>query len=453
MKDNVQGYEELSWIIEQSEDGLYVATATPRMQREIASHYSDADVCVYDYSTDVKPFTFSVPARLFRDNPGKRAYFLLNVQLCLLDKKGQFDDVLLERLNFCRDMFAREKKNVVFFMTEGAARQLNLKAYDFHSYVRLFLDFEDDTPDDAQLIELPATLPDRSVGVAPPEIDWARPRNTLLAQAIAMNNRAKQYLDDGRYRDAETMARAALDIRTRLLGADSPDTAAAHYMLGKAEARLEHYDKAMVDFQTALDIQKRTLGEHHPNVGATYSGLTLVYEGIGDYSKALACSQSALEVANAVLGERNPNTAMAYNNIGFVYSGMGDYSKALDFYREAVEIQKNVLGEHHPDIATTYNNIGFSYEDMGDHGKALEYYQKALDIFNAVLGESHPSTATAYDNIAIVYNSMGNYGKSLDYFQKALTIFEKSLGKDHPYTKHTRDNLAQLRKTMEDLKS
>ena len=62
-KDNILGYETLSWIVEQSEDGLYVATATPRMQREIVSHYRNADVCVYDYSTDVKPFTFSVPAR------------------------------------------------------------------------------------------------------------------------------------------------------------------------------------------------------------------------------------------------------------------------------------------------------------------------------------------------------------------------------------------------------
>ncbi|MCR5825707.1 MAG: tetratricopeptide repeat protein, partial [Oscillospiraceae bacterium] len=302
MKDNVFGYESLTWIIEQSEDGLYVATATPRMQREIASHYSSADVCVYDYSTDVKPFTFSVPARLFRDNPDKRAYFLLNVQLSLLDENGQFDDVLLERLNFCRDMFAREKKSVVFFMTEEAARQLNRKAYDFHSYIRLFLDFEDDSPDEAVLIKLPETLPDRSVGVAPPEIDFGKPRNALLAQAIALRNRAKQFFGDGRYRDAETLLRGALDIRERLLDKEHPDVAAALHALGKTYEKMGRYDEARAALQRALDIRTHTLGERHPDTAASCDRLAAVYRDRGEYDRALALFQTALSIREQVFG-------------------------------------------------------------------------------------------------------------------------------------------------------
>ncbi len=399
MKDNVQGYEELSWIIEQSEDGLYVATATPRMQREIASHYSDADVCVYDYSTDVKPFTFSVPARLFRDNPGKRAYFLLNVQLCLLDKKGQFDDVLLERLNFCRDMFAREKKNVVFFMTEGAARQLNLKAYDFHSYVRLFLDFEDDTPDDAQLIEPPAAPPDRSVGVAPPEIDWARPRNTLLAQAIALSNTAKKYYDDGRYRDAETLWNGTLAIRERLLGEGNPDTADALHWLGEVYRAQARYDEALTTLQKALDVRKRTLGERHPDTAATYDRLATVYQDIGEYGKALDFFQKTLDIVEATLGDRRPDTAATYNNLALVYSDTGDYAKALEYLQKALDVYKATLGDRHPSTATTYSNLASVYEDTGDYAKALDYAQKALDVRKATLGEDHPDTKAARDHL------------------------------------------------------
>ena len=445
MKDSVQGYEELCWIIEQSEDGLYVATATPRMQREIASHYSDADVCVYDYSTDVKPFTFSVPARLFRDNPGKRAYFLLNVQLSLLNENGQFDDALLERLNFCRDMFAREKKNIVFFMTEEAARQLNLKAYDLHSYIRLFLAFEDDSPDEAETVKLPETPPDRSVGVEPPEIDYDKPRNALLAQAIALNNRADQYFDDGRYRDAETLARAALDIRTRLLGADSPDTAAAHYMLGMAEERLGRYDEAMDSLQTALAIQKRTLGERHPDTADTYDRIATVYQDMGDYGRALEYFQKALEIDKAILGAEHPGTAARYNNLGLVYSDMGDLTKALEAHQKALAIDEKTLGAEHPYIATSYNNLGLVYSDMGDLTKALEAHQKALAIREKVLGAEHPDTATDYNNLGLVYQDLGDNGKAQEYLQKALAIREKTLGKDHPYTKLTRDCLAQLR--------
>nr|MCR5826581.1 tetratricopeptide repeat protein [Oscillospiraceae bacterium] len=215
MKDNVLGYEGLNWVVEHSDDGFFVVTATPRMQRAIAERYRDADVCVFDFPED-KPYYFAMLAALFRDEPGKRAYFLLNVQRALSD------DAAIARFNFSRDMMAREKLNLVFFMTEEAAQRINRQAYDFHSYVRLFLNFEDDLPDEATPLAPDAPLPDRSVGVAPPETDFGQPRNALLAPAIALRNRAKQYYDDGRYRDAETLLRGALDIRERLLDKEHP---------------------------------------------------------------------------------------------------------------------------------------------------------------------------------------------------------------------------------------
>ena len=306
-EDDSFDYEDLDWIIEQSEYGLYVATATPRMQREIASHYRNADVCVYDYSTDVKPFTYSVPARLFLDNPGKRAYFLLNVQCCLLDEKGQFDDALLNRLNSCRDMFAREKKNVVFFMTEAATRQLNLKAYDLHSYIQLFLKFEDDLPDETDTIEPPDTSTDHSIGVEPPEIDYGEPRNTLLAKAISLSNIAQKYYDDGRYQDAETFWRGTLTIRERLLGEEHSDTAAALYQMGCACERQAHYDEALALLQRALKIQLHTVGKH-PDTATTYNSIALVYADTGEYDKALEYHQKALEIFEQTLGKDHPHT-------------------------------------------------------------------------------------------------------------------------------------------------
>ena len=350
MKDNILGYETLEWIIEQSEEGLFVATATPRMQRAIADRYRYADVCVFDF-TEGEPYYFAILARLFRDEPGKRAYFLLNTQRALTDGAA------MERFNFSRDMLAREKKNLVFFMTEEAAQRVNRGAYDLHSYIRLFLDFEDDTPDAGAVTEAPAVLPDRSVGVAPPKLDFSQPRAALLAKAISLSNTAQKYYDDGRYRDAETLWRGTLTIRERLLGGEHPDTAAALYQLGGTCERQARYDEALALLQRALKIQLRTVGKQHPD------------------------------------------TATTYNNIALVYADTGEYGKALAYYQKALATDEAVLGEQHPDTAACYNNIAGVYYATGEYGKALAYCQKALSVFEAALGKDHPHTIVVRDNL------------------------------------------------------
>ena len=442
--DNITSYESLSWVIDYSDDGLFLVTASARMQREIARHYSDSPVAIFDYSREERPFRAGSFSRLLEREPGKRAYFFLNFQLAIPEQED------VERFNFCRDILARERLNLVFFVNEEAHRRLNRGAMDLYSYIRLFMPFTDELPDEPEPSMPSEAVYDRSTGVTLPEPDFSQPRNRLLTQAIAYGNQGNRCRSEGRYRDAVSFYEAALVIRERLLGDRHPDTAESLNQLGMSYADLGQYEKALSANQRALDVWRDTLGESNPSTAAAWNNLAGVYDDMGDYPKALEFYRKSLEVKEKVLGTDHPSTATTYNNLGLVYDDMGDYPKALELYQKALAIKEKVLGTEHPDTAITYNNLGLVYDDMGDYPKALEFYQKALAIREKVLGTERPDTATTYNNLALVYKHMGDYPKALVFLQKALAITEKVLGTDHPSTATTYNNLGSLYRGMGD---
>ena len=391
VKDNVASYESLSWIIDHSDDGLFLVTASARMQREVARHYSDSPVAIFDYSREERPFQVGSFSRLLEREPGKRAYFFLNFQLAI----PEAEDV--ERFNFCRDILSREKKNLVFFVNQEAHDRLNRGALDLYSYIRLFMPFADELPEAVQLE--PLALPvDRSTGERPTEPDFTQPRSKLLTQAIALRNRGKELQREGRYEDAASFFRTAAEIRKRVLGENHPDTSEALHLLGG------------------------------------------VFYDLGLFSEAKEALTQALKIRMDTLGESSPFTAESCNSLGLVYQAMGDFSQALEFHDKALKITEAVLGPEHPDTAATYNNLGGVYQAIGDYDKALEYYDKARTIREAVLGPAHPNTALTWQNMAMLYYKIHDLEQALRYSDKALAVFERVLGPEHPNTITVRED-------------
>ena len=192
---NVLSYQKLSWIVEESDDGLFLVVASAAMQREVARHYQSEAVAVFDYSREERPFRTGSFSRLLERAPGKRAYFFLNFQLAV----PAAEDV--ERFNFCRDILARERLNLVFFVNQETNDRLNRGAMDLYSFLRLIMPFSDELAEKPELASFD-TQPDRSTGVALPAPDLTLPRRQLLTQAIAYRNEGDRLRSEGKYRDA-----------------------------------------------------------------------------------------------------------------------------------------------------------------------------------------------------------------------------------------------------------
>ncbi len=479
MTDNILSYQRLGWILNHSEEGLFLLTASAKMQAAILKRYGDANIAVYDYQAQ-EAYTFETLAGWMENDPDVRAYFLQNFQNALTGSP----EAALKRLNFSRDMLANMGKNIIFCMTKEADDLLCRKACDFYAYIGLPIDFADElTEEDAVPLsftgETGRYVEDRSTGVGL-DTNWNQPKETLLASAIAVTHQAKELAEAYRFADARKLLQNVLEIRERLLGVDHPDTAETCRDIASVCQEQGDYDSALEWYDRALETVKNTLGEENPRTAALYNNIAAVLQSQGHIGSAMTMFQKAQAVYESRLGTEHTETAGVYGNIGMLYYDLGDYGQAhrwcaralevyekipepdeldiasidnniallyhaqgkflqaLQWYHKSLEIEEKVLGRLHPGIASTYNNIAGVYECQGDYAEALSWYGKALIIREEKLGKEHPDTATVYNNIAGAYLRMGKEKQALTYYEKAYAILRRKLGETHRYTQNTK---------------
>ena len=441
MTDNAFAYQNLAWIIDQSDYGLFLLIASFKMQNEVFEHFGNTDqIAVYNCAEQPdRKYDFFAIRRWVEAHPGKRAYFVRNFQLLFVEQTDTPDNLF--RFNLSRDALLRQRINIVFCVDRATDDLLDRRAIDFYSCIKMKAEFEDDW---AEQSDAPAGFDSGlAIGTDIP-IDFTEPRGKLLGRAIAYTHQAEIMEHNGKYREAMNLLSAALAIREKLLGEDFPDTADTYRQISRVYRKLGDYGRALENAEKALDIHVSTLGKENLITTDSRERLADVFRAFGRYSEALELYSQALAIKEKVLGTDHPDTAETYNNIAGVYQAMGEYGRALDFYNKALAITEKVLGTEHPDTATTYNNMALLYKAMGEYGRALDFYNKALAIKEKVLGTEHPSTAMTYNNMALLYDKMGDCANAREYAEKALAVFESRLGADHPYTAIAREMLAWL---------
>ena len=309
---NADSYRSLGWILNNSEDGLFFLITTEKMQQEVISHYAASNVAICDYKQHSSGYSFNALESWINSAPQAGAYFLLNFHLAIQEVKD------ITRLNFSRDMLTSLQKNLIFCITQRADDILSRRAYDFYSYVKLRLFFQEEVFENTENQNIPPYIFDRSTSVGCElQMDFELPQTQLLSQAIALTNQADQLIKEFRYYDA-----------------------------------LSH-------LQDAQAIRERFLGEKHPDTAETYNNIAAVYNNQGDYTKALEWLQKSLVISETVLGTEHPNTAATYNNIAGVYDKQGDYAKALEWYQKALAINEKVLENEHPNANIVRDNIKY----------------------------------------------------------------------------------------------
>eukprot|EP00041_Stephanoeca_diplocostata_P031171 m.964675 g.964675 ORF g.964675 m.964675 type:complete len:881 (+) comp23904_c0_seq7:236-2878(+) len=269
-----------------------------------------------------------------------------------------------------------------------------------------------------------------------------------------------------------------------LLDAEDGSMETAHFarQLGRILERMGQHDQAIAFYNEALDVDTKLLGAEHPETALSLMRLTIAYRGAGEYVKALECGQQALEILRKAYGTEHIDIADAHNAIGLVHYRLGNHTAALqslreslrmntqlrpdhaaiaddfsslglvyklkgdsklavDYYKRAIALQRRVLGPEHPDLASSYNNLGVVYERIGDYDEAISLLKKSHDIKAKIHGMEHPSIATSYNNIAIAYNYKGDYDRGIEYHTKALEIKQKVYDPDHHSIATTTANL------------
>lgn len=307
-----------------------------------------------------------------------------------------------------------------------------------------------------------------------------------LEEADVLVSKIKQLNQEGRYREAIPVAKRALQIREKLLGADDPSTAVTRNNLAELYRATGEYAEAETLYQHALAvfiakfgphdvrttiplgnlgmlyqmtgamkkaeplleqvvaIREKSLGREHAMTGEAMNNLANFYEVTGAYSRAESLYQQALAIQQTVRGIEHPTTATTLDNLAGLHTTKGLYDKALPLHKRALAIREKVLGADHPDVATSLTNLGRLHQETGDYTQAETLFQRALGISKKALGPDHPDTAISMNNLAALYQDTGAHKKAEALYRRVLVMREKMPGPEHPSTANALSNLANL---------
>jgi tetratricopeptide (TPR) repeat protein len=246
------------------------------------------------------------------------------------------------------------------------------------------------------------------------------------------------FLDrQGHWHDWAAAGSAAVAATGRL--ADPTAQAYAHRALASAYTRLGRFDDADTQLRHALDLYRQA-GDQ-AGQARTHLNLTYLWERRGRPAQALDHARQALDLFRAA-GHQD-GQAQALNSVGWFHAHLGDHQQALTYCQQALTLNQE-LGNRYGQ-AGTWDSLGYAYHHLGRHAQAITCYQQALTLFRD-FGDRYEEAGTL-TRFGDTHHATGNPTAARDAWQHALTILTDL---DHPDADTVRTKLLHLDPTTTD---
>jgi eukaryotic-like serine/threonine-protein kinase len=266
-------------------------------------------------------------------------------------------------------------------------------------------------------------------------------RQPLVEAAIRMTI-GETYGALGQFAIAQSHLETALQLRSRALGDDHPDTLTAMNSLAELYFRQGQFDKAESLFQKALAGRRRVLGDENPATLISLNNLAFLFQARAELAKAEPLFAQVLALRSRLLGHDHPDTLISMNSLGEVYFHQARFAEAEMLFLDTLRLRRSFLGGQHSDTITSINNLGYLYEARGEFNQAEPLFREALDSRRRILGEEHPDTLVSVNNLAQLLYRVGRFDSAESLFTTALETRRRVLGEDHPDTLASLNDLA-----------
>jgi CHAT domain-containing protein/Tfp pilus assembly protein PilF len=236
--------------------------------------------------------------------------------------------------------------------------------------------------------------------------------------------RATELAREGKYLAARPYLVRALEIRERLLEADSRLVVTS---LGYLAANYEQTG----DYATALSLTERAfkidkLRGDQADLASDLYDLGRLYKAKGDYLKAEEMFQGALGVYEKANQSESIVVSYVFSFLGDIYYDRGDYAGAENYYERSRATLEKLLGPDHYHLHDSFVALGRVAYDAGDYSKAEVKFQRALALSEKALGQDNVRITGDIDNLAMLYCTTGEYAKAEALYQRALSIEQKA---------------------------
>jgi serine/threonine protein kinase/tetratricopeptide (TPR) repeat protein len=252
-------------------------------------------------------------------------------------------------------------------------------------------------------------------------------RDKPLVEALIRMTLGSTYQKLGDYKAAEPHLERAVELCRVQLGEKHPYTLFPMGYLALLYIDQGRYREAETLFAKVLEK-----GEKHSETLTYMNNLGVLYHNHGHYKEAEPLLTKALEGRRRVLGEEHPDTLNSMNSLAVLYHSQGRFNEAEQLLAKALKGRRRVLGEEHPDTLGFMNNLGAMYLYQGRYKEAEPILVKALEGRRRVLGEEHPDTGYSMTYLGLVYYRQGRYDKADATLRRSEEIRTKSHLDSHP---------------------
>ncbi|KAK3382112.1 hypothetical protein B0T24DRAFT_660893 [Lasiosphaeria ovina] len=247
------------------------------------------------------------------------------------------------------------------------------------------------------------------------------------AKSNLLYNLATAVWSLGNYKQAEQLYRRTLALRTKVVGAQHPDTLRSMHGLANAAWSQGKHKEAEQLYRQTLAQWTEVLGARHCHTLLTMNNLANAVRDQGNYKEAAQLYRQTLTLRTEVLGVQHPITLRSMHGLANAVRDEGNYKEAEQLYRQTLALRTEVLGLQHPDTLRSVHGLANVVWDQGNYHEARQLYQQTLALRTEVLGLQHPDTLRSMHGVASVVGWQGNYKAAEKLHRQTLALLYMDL--------------------------
>ncbi len=247
-----------------------------------------------------------------------------------------------------------------------------------------------------------------------------------LGSALRLQAGSASALDEARALYEEALA-IALDPATSdaLLAADVLNK------YGGALAAQGDNAGAERHYRRALELHRGSSGPVDLRVAEDENDLAIVLARGEQLKEAISLTRHALASYEQILGREHPTTVALMNNLGSLLVRGPELDEGEALLLEALAARRRLLGDAHPDVARTLSLLGHVARRRKELDGARECFTEALETYRARLGPFHVEVANNESSLALVELDAGDARAALPHARLAFEVYGRVLPADH----------------------
>jgi tetratricopeptide (TPR) repeat protein len=245
----------------------------------------------------------------------------------------------------------------------------------------------------------------------------------------------------GRYREAEAVGRAVVDLLSASRPADDLDLLRAKDGLGGTLMALGAYTEAQAFYEESSRASLAALGEEAPRTLQLRDNLASVLALLGHYKGSLELHRTNLLTRERLLRPRHHLTLYSGLHYAWILRLLGRYQEATSRQEQNVRAHRQVMGLYTPQTLLAEHNLALCMRRFGDLQAAETLMGGVVERFTQRQGPRHPDTLLVRADYATFIREHGDLERAREMAASVAASYRDLVGPVHPYAVGTAGNV------------